>query len=236
MHENQERRIVHIQSSALLIKEERGKSPILSEMISTALQVASESNIGSTDINLIYRKLSELITEQLFCIEKSLEWNSFQQQIAEAQYKLGELYDYGIGVDANTSEAVAWYRRAAENGHLKAQDSLGTYLYVGRGCEQNYFEAIKWLRKSMAKAYGINLLWLADCYAEGKGTPVDLCEAYMLYKVIAEKSIDDGSISAEVGDECLISLKQRMSEEEIHEGEYRFREFALVYVGPTPPR
>jgi hypothetical protein len=41
--ENTERRIVEVPSSALLIREEREKSPILSEIVSTALSIANNS-------------------------------------------------------------------------------------------------------------------------------------------------------------------------------------------------
>jgi len=50
--------------------------------------------------------------------------NAAQQGDAEAQYRLGVLYDKGVGVKKDKREAVRWYRRAASQGHAKAQDSL----------------------------------------------------------------------------------------------------------------
>ena len=44
---------------------------------------------------------------------------------AEAQYKLGECYADGNGVEASASEAVKWYCKAAEQGHAEAQYNLG---------------------------------------------------------------------------------------------------------------
>lgn len=52
-----------------------------------------------------------------------------------AQYNLGVCYDRGNGVTKNAEEAVKWYRKAAEQGYAKAQDSLGdaiTRLGCGR--------------------------------------------------------------------------------------------------------
>jgi hypothetical protein len=50
--------------------------------------------------------------------------NAAKQGDAEAQYRLGVLYDKGVGVKKDKAEAVRWYRRAASRGHAKARDSL----------------------------------------------------------------------------------------------------------------
>ena len=42
----------------------------------------------------------------------------------EAQYKLGNCYYNGNGVDKNIEEAVKWYKLAAEQGHAKARNAL----------------------------------------------------------------------------------------------------------------
>ena len=47
---------------------------------------------------------------------------------ADAQFKLGEMYEYARGVIKNCPEAVHWYTRAAEQGHTDAQYRLG-HLY-----------------------------------------------------------------------------------------------------------
>jgi len=45
-----------------------------------------------------------------------------------AQFQLGLAYQLGQGVDQDTSEAIRWYRMAANNGDPSAQNNLG-YLY-----------------------------------------------------------------------------------------------------------
>ena len=44
---------------------------------------------------------------------------------ADAQNSLGDCYYNGIGVEQDYAEAVKWYRKSAEQGHLVAQDNLG---------------------------------------------------------------------------------------------------------------
>ena len=45
--------------------------------------------------------------------------------IPTAQFTLGEFYTAGQGVPQDDAEAVAWYRRAAEQGDADAQFQLG---------------------------------------------------------------------------------------------------------------
>ena len=56
-----------------------------------------------------------------------------------------QLADYFIAADDYTN-AVVWYRKAAEQGDLTAQLSVASLLLAGRGTEKNPREAAKWLR------------------------------------------------------------------------------------------
>ena len=68
---------------------------------------------------------------------------------AGAQYNLGLMYDNGEGVPQDDVEAVAWYRRAAEQGRAGAQVEFGLMYGRGRGVPQDYVEAYKWLNLAM---------------------------------------------------------------------------------------
>ena len=47
-----------------------------------------------------------------------------RQGDALAQYNLGICYDNGYGVEKDLSEAVIWFRKAANQGHAEAQNML----------------------------------------------------------------------------------------------------------------
>ena len=47
------------------------------------------------------------------------------------------MYDQGVGVPQDAAEAVAWYRRAAEQGDARAQYNLGGMYRKGRGVPQD---------------------------------------------------------------------------------------------------
>lgn len=71
----------------------------------------------------------------------------FEQNNADAQYKLGMRYYTGDGVEKNHSEAIKWCKRAAEQGNAEAQYNLGVCYEKGEGVDKNLAEAAKWYRK-----------------------------------------------------------------------------------------
>lgn len=48
---------------------------------------------------------------------------------ADAQFNLGQAYKLGRGVPADLKTAEQWYRRAAQQGHIQAEDNLGLILF-----------------------------------------------------------------------------------------------------------
>ena len=60
---------------------------------------------------------------------------------AEAQYNLGRIYQNGIGVKSNNTEAANWYRLAAKQGHNDAQNRLGLLLEAD---QRDYAGAAQW--------------------------------------------------------------------------------------------
>jgi uncharacterized protein len=48
---------------------------------------------------------------------------------ADAQFNLAQAYRFGRGVPADMRQAEEWYRRAAQQGHLQAEDNLGLIMF-----------------------------------------------------------------------------------------------------------
>ncbi|WP_439830288.1 tetratricopeptide repeat protein, partial [Aeromonas veronii] len=46
------------------------------------------------------------------------------------------------------AQALAWYRKAAEQGHAKAQYNLGVMYGNGQGVPQDDAQAVVWFRKA----------------------------------------------------------------------------------------
>jgi VCBS repeat-containing protein len=63
---------------------------------------------------------------------------------AAAQFNLGFMYYYGLGVDQNHVEAGKWYRQAAEQDFADAQFALGIIFESGIGLPQDLVQAHRW--------------------------------------------------------------------------------------------
>jgi putative methionine-R-sulfoxide reductase with GAF domain len=62
----------------------------------------------------------------------------------DAQFAFGARYAIGQGVPQDYSQAVRWFLKAAEQGHVVSQATLGAYYWAGRGVPQNLGEAYYW--------------------------------------------------------------------------------------------
>ena len=49
------------------------------------------------------------------------------------------------------TEAVKWYRKAAEQGHAFAINNIGVFYETGRGVKQDYLLAKEWYQKAVKK-------------------------------------------------------------------------------------
>jgi len=59
----------------------------------------------------------------------------------KTQFNLGMMYYAGTGTEQSNEQAVAWFRKAAEQGLGQAQQNLGTFYANGWGVQQNEEEA-----------------------------------------------------------------------------------------------
>lgn len=81
----------------------------------------------------------------------------------EAKYQLGSAYHFGYKVARDSNQAMYWYSRAIEGGHVKALVNLG-YIYIIKGIPQNIIKVIE-LWKEAARAKDVKALYnLGICY------------------------------------------------------------------------
>ena len=73
-----------------------------------------------------------------------------EQGGAKAQFQLGRYFHIGDGDSGgkDPAKAVEWFRKAAEQGHVQAQDSLAMCFYYGEGTPKDLSEARKWFEKA----------------------------------------------------------------------------------------
>ena len=127
----------------------------------------------------------------LFCVsalgvdeiwQKKLEYNfkvttsSAQQGDADAQFKLGQIYREGGGglnVKKDPVEAVKWFRKAADQGHVRALCLLGSSYVLGYGVKKDMSEAIKCYHKAAVLGSSGAYEFFTDCYTVDNGLYLD---------------------------------------------------------------
>lgn len=77
------------------------------------------------------------------------------------------------GIVRDDAEAVKWYRKAAEQGHIEAQNRLGIMYRDGRGVTQDYTEAVKCFLKAAEQGNAEAQFNLAEAYYHGNGIDKD---------------------------------------------------------------
>ncbi len=81
------------------------------------------------------------------------EWRPLAEQgNADAQFRLGVMYQRGHGVPQDYQQALHWYEKAAAQGHVGAQFNLGLLYQNGEGVPQDFVQAHKWY--DLARANG----------------------------------------------------------------------------------
>ena len=130
-----------------------------------------------------------------------------EQGNADAQFKLGESYRRGLGVAADDEQAIVWYRKAAEQGHLVAQWALGTQSasvetakWRGKAAsnprwthEISSDEAVKWMHKAAEGGYAEAQYDLGVMYRDGNGVAKDAAQAIEWFRKAAEQGNSDAA-------------------------------------------
>ena len=76
-------------------------------------------------------------------------------------------------------QALAWYRKAAEQGNAVAQFSLGFMYNNGEGVPQDYVQALSWYRKAAEQGNAGAQSELGVMYNNGQGVPQDYVQAHL---------------------------------------------------------
>jgi len=96
---------------------------------------------------------------------------------ADAQFQVSGAYDTGKGAPRDKSDAIRWYRRAADQGHAEAQNSLGSIFLQ----DKDFKQALYWYEKASAQGNAEAVNSLAFMYDLGLGVPQDRKKGFDLY-------------------------------------------------------
>jgi TPR repeat protein len=78
-----------------------------------------------------------------------------EQGDADSLYRLGYIYNHGLGVEKDHSKVAHYFKRAALRSHVLAQCDLGAAYFEGKGVKQDFEKAIMWITKAAEQGDGL---------------------------------------------------------------------------------
>ena len=106
-----------------------------------------------------------------------------------AAQNLGNLYEFGFGVEVNLKKAIYYYKKAIAMKYYPAYWKLSNAYLLGRGVKKNEKKAFELAKKGAELEKEDNagcLTMLAYYYESGIGTEIDLKKAFQCYKEAAK--------------------------------------------------
>jgi len=142
----------------------------------------------------------------------------------DAQYNLGQAYKLGRGVPVDPKMAEDWYRKAADQGHLKARDAYGLQLFQNG----NRTEAMHFIEESAGRGVREAQYVYGTALFNGDLAEKDWVRAYALMTRASAAGVDAASASLAQMDR-FIPLEQRQR------GLKLARAFELAAAKPDAP-
>ena len=105
-----------------------------------------------------------------------------------AAYKLGQIFDQGLGVKKDYEVAKKWFKLSAEKGNAAAQNALGIYYLNGLGLLRDYSQAMRWFKLAAEQGESSSIFHIGLMFENGRGVLKNYPEAYKYYKLAAEKN------------------------------------------------
>ena len=101
-----------------------------------------------------------------------------QADIFQAQYRLGTMYESGLGVEKDPTQAYYWCEKAAEHGHADSQLLCASFCARGLGTEPDLQKASEWMHLAVSN--------------EEAPDPTHTSAVYMLlFSMWAKKAVDE---------------------------------------------
>ncbi|TNF33125.1 MAG: hypothetical protein EP315_08740 [Gammaproteobacteria bacterium] len=154
------------------------------------LQLAStyQAMLRNVDIELQFQRAMQLRLqgnfEQAFKDFRQMA----EQGYARAQVRLGFMYERGLGIPADATEAILWYGKAVALGDGDALARLGFMYERGIGTHRDYNRAVDYYRQSVNRGSGFGMAQLGYLYFIGQGVQRDEIRAIDYYKQAAAKN------------------------------------------------
>jgi len=147
---------------------------------------------------------------------------------ANAQNRLGEMYEFGQGVKRDPVQAFDWYRKAADQGLVAAQHNLGRSYNFGTGVNQDFKVAERWYRKAAEQGHTQAMFFLGTMYSNNHGSDQSQDTNIIAYAWMHNASL--------LGNDTASAIERRLTmkltESELESAKTLAAEYKARYVTP----
>ena len=113
-------------------------------------------------------------------MEGAAHWYEMAAEMgfAPAQYRIGNAYEKGLGVERDLQAAMTWYQLAAEQGNVSAMHNLAVLYATEIDGQRDMTQAARWFLEAAERGVKDSQVNLGILSARGEGVPQDLTESY----------------------------------------------------------
>lgn len=149
---------------------------------------------------------------------------------ADAQFNLAQAYKLGRGVPLDPALAESWFRKAAAQGHVQAEDNYGLALFQA----DKKTEAVPWLEKSVGRGEPRAQLVLGTMLFNGDGLPRDYPRAYALMTRASASGLQSASATLAQMDQYITPADRERGT--VLARQYEAQARAIPVAAPVPGR
>ncbi|MCI5078206.1 peptidoglycan-binding protein [Oricola sp.] len=118
---------------------------------------------------------------------------SAEHGYAPAQYRIGNAYEKGLGVERDIAAAKRWYELAAEQGNVSAMHNLAVLYATDIDGDRDMAEAARWFVEAAERGVKDSQVNLGILSARGEGVQQDLAESYKWLSLAAQAGDKDAA-------------------------------------------
>jgi localization factor PodJL len=132
--------------------------------------------------------------------------------LAPSQFRLGTMYEKGLGVGKDLQEARRLYLAAADKGNPKAMHNIAVLYAEGIDGKPDYKSAVQWFRKAAGYGVADSQYNLAVLYARGIGVDQNLSESFKWFALAAHSGDQEAAkkrdeIASKLDKQALIAAR-----------------------------
>ncbi|WP_010322543.1 tetratricopeptide repeat protein [Marinobacterium stanieri] len=146
----------------------------------------------------------------------------------DAQNRIGEMFEFGYGVERDSDKAIEWYRKAADQNVVAAWHNIGRCYNFGTGVEQDYAEAETWYRKAAEKGHMEAMFFMGTLYSNAHGQDESVDTDVAAYAWMHNAALLGNTTAATIE----TRLKLKLNADQMQAAESLAERYKQEYVDP----